>query len=131
MRLLEKRGDTKELRNEAHRCEEAFRDAFVIRKLPAAQCAHFQVQLAQIQDCLGDIDSAIQLYQSAIDAGHPRVSQIHNSRAYLLEQKGDFVEALKEFDLAVSSDCPVSSLVLESRAKFKLRRGNIAGAKVI
>ncbi len=128
VRLLEKAGDSAELRREERRTSALWQEAAVARQLPPAQCAHLQVQLAQIKDSFGETAAALELYQAAIDAGHPRPSQIHCSRAYLFEQLRNYAAALREWDLAVSADSPVSSLVLESRGKFKLRRGDVAGA---
>ncbi len=128
VRLLEKSKDTEGLRAEVERLAAAWREA-VAQGVPPAQCAHLLVQQAQARDSLGEDDLALELYQTAIDHGHPRPSSLYSSRAYLLEQHRHYAAAREAWDKAVECDSPVSSLILESRGKFKLRRADVEGAK--
>ncbi len=114
------RNDLEGLRADIARLDQAAREAQA-RGIPAAQWAHFLVQEAQIRDVLREDNFALELYQRAIDAKHPRPSSLHSARAYLLEEHARNEEALAEWNLAIESD-PSNAVLLESRGKFFLRR---------
>jgi tetratricopeptide (TPR) repeat protein len=75
---------------------------------------------AQIRDVLREDDAALELYDRAIAAGHPRPATLHSARAYLLEEHGRQAEAEAAWDAAVASE-PASATLREGRAKFFLR----------
>lgn len=72
---------------------------------------------------LREDDLALELYERAVAAQHPRPSGLYGARAYLFEEHNRFPEALQAWNDAIACD-PSNATLLESRGKYFLRRND-------